>query len=91
MTRNYGLGAGQILEAEIMLSDGIVVIANHSENMDLVRAIHSGGPDYGVSFSRATRAHPDVDMVTVHHLALAPLKRTQINADLIDAAAVLMQ
>ncbi|KAG5755178.1 hypothetical protein H9Q70_002203 [Fusarium xylarioides] len=45
-TRNYGLGADQILEAEVMLADGRVVIANHCENTDLFSSMRGGGPGY---------------------------------------------
>ena len=33
-TRNYGLGADQILEAEVMLADGRINIANHCQYND---------------------------------------------------------
>ncbi|KAJ6445312.1 alcohol oxidase [Purpureocillium lavendulum] len=90
-TRNYGLGADQILEAEVMLADGRVVTANHCQNTDLMRAIRGGGPGYGVVLSTKIKAHPDVDVVTAHRLAIAPLEHTPENKDLLDAVAVLLQ
>jgi hypothetical protein len=90
-TRNYGMGADQILEAEVMLSDGRVVTVNHCENADLFRAMRGGGPGYGITLSSTVKAHPNVKTVTVHRLAIAPKKQTEKNKDLLDAVAVLMQ
>ncbi|KAF5604301.1 6-hydroxy-D-nicotine oxidase [Fusarium pseudocircinatum] len=90
-TRNYGLGADQILEAEVMLADGRVVIANHCENTDLFRSMRGGGPGYGITLSSTIKAHPNVKTVTAHHLQIAPLEKTEKNADLLDAVTVLLQ
>ncbi|KAF4958778.1 hypothetical protein FGADI_2122 [Fusarium gaditjirri] len=90
-TRNYGLGADQILEAEVMLADGRVVIANHCENTDLFRSMRGGGPGYGITLSSTIKAHPNVKTVTAHHLQIAPLEKTEKNADLLDAVSVLLQ
>ncbi|OLN95520.1 putative FAD-linked oxidoreductase-like protein 13 [Colletotrichum chlorophyti] len=90
-TRNYGLGADQILEAEVMLADGRVVVANHCENVDLFRALRGGGPGYGIVLSTTIKAHPNVDVVTAHKLAIAPLQPTANNSDLLDAVSVLLQ
>ncbi|KAM5349446.1 hypothetical protein ACJ41O_005951 [Fusarium nematophilum] len=90
-TRNYGLGADQILEAEVMLSDGRVVTANHCENVDLFRAMRGGGPGYGITLSSTVKAYPNVDVVAVHHLQLAPLEQTEKNPYLLDAVSVLLQ
>jgi len=90
-TRNYGMGADQILEAEVMLSDGRVVTVNHCDNADLFKAMRGGGPGYGITLSSTIKAHPNVKTVTAHHLAIAPRKQTEKNKDLLDAVAVLMQ
>lgn len=90
-TRNYGLGADQILEAEVMLANGRVVTANHCENTDLFRALRGGGPGFGIVLSTKVKAYPNVDVVTVHKLAMAPLEETAQNKDLLDAVAVLLQ
>lgn len=90
-TRNYGLGADQILEAEVMLADGRVVTANHCEHTDLFRAIRGGGPGYGVTLSSTIKTHPNVDTITAHQFAMAPLEKTELNADLLDAVSVLLQ
>lgn len=90
-SRNYGLGADQILEAEVMLADGRIVTANHCQNTDLFRALRGGGPGYGVVLGTTIKAHPDVDIVTTHRLVIAPYEQTEENADLLDAVAVLLQ
>ncbi|KAL2134877.1 hypothetical protein VTI74DRAFT_10603 [Chaetomium olivicolor] len=90
-THNFGMGADQILEAEVMLADGRVITANHCENADLFRAIRGGGPGYGIVLSQHIKAYPNVDVVTAHRLAFAPLQQTTENADLLDAIAVLHQ
>ncbi|GJC97942.1 FAD binding domain-containing protein [Colletotrichum higginsianum IMI 349063] len=91
-TRNYGLGADQILEAEVMLADGRVVTANHCENADLFRALRGGGPGYGIVLGTTIKAHPNVDVVTAHHLAIAPLfPPSANNSDLLDAVSVLLR
>ncbi|KAK1982990.1 alcohol oxidase [Colletotrichum cereale] len=90
-TRNYGLGADQILEAEVMLADGRVVAADHCENADLFRALRGGGPGYGVVLGTTVKAHPNVDVVTAHRLAVAPLGPSANNSDLLDAVSVLLQ
>jgi hypothetical protein len=90
-TRNYGLGADQILEAEVMLANGQIVTANHCENTDLFRALRGGGPGYGIVLSQHIKAYPNVDVVTAHRLAIAPLQQTPENAALLDAVSVLLQ
>lgn len=90
-SRNYGLGADQILEAEVMLASGKIVTANHCENTDLFRAIRGGGPGYGITLSTTIKAYPNVKVVTAHHLAIAPLDETPENKDLLDAVAVILQ
>lgn len=90
-SRNYGFGADQILEAEVMLADGRVVTANACENSDLYRAMRGGGPGYAVTLSSTIKAHPNVDVITTHQLAIAPLEKTELNKDLLDAVATLLQ
>ena len=90
-TRNYGMGADQILEAEVLLADGRVVTANACENTDLFKAIRGGGPGYGIVLCTIVKAYPNVNVVTAHHLAIAPLKQTANNSDLLDACAIMMQ
>ncbi|KAF9882492.1 hypothetical protein CkaCkLH20_00528 [Colletotrichum karsti] len=88
-TRDYGLGADQILEAEVMLADGRVVVASHCENEDLFRALRGGGPGYGIVLSTTVKTYPNVNAVTVHRLTLTPLRQIANNSDLLDAVSML--
>ncbi|KAI0111124.1 FAD-binding domain-containing protein [Nemania sp. FL0031] len=90
-TQFLGFGADQVLEAEIMLADGRVVTVNGCENADLYRAIRGGGPGYGVVLSMTVKAHPNVDVVTVHHLNIVPRIATADDSALLDAVAVILQ
>ncbi|KAK4130802.1 FAD-binding domain-containing protein [Trichocladium antarcticum] len=90
-TRNYGMGADQVLEAEVMLADGTIAIANHCENTDLFRAIRGGGPGYGIVLSQHIKTYPNVDVVTAHRLSFAPLQHTAENKDFLDAVATWIQ
>ncbi|KAK4245587.1 alcohol oxidase [Corynascus novoguineensis] len=90
-THNFGLGADQILEAEIMLANGKIVTANHCEHADLFRAIRGGGPGYGIVLSQHIKVYPNVKAVTAHRLQIAPRNETPENKDLLDAIAVIHQ
>lgn len=90
-SRAYGLGADQLLEAEVMLADGRIITVNHCQNTDLFRAMRGGGPGFGVTLSSTVKAYPDVESVTVQTLSIAPLDETPENADLLDAVTVLLQ
>ncbi|KAL2119932.1 hypothetical protein VTJ04DRAFT_6893 [Mycothermus thermophilus] len=90
-TRNFGFGADQILEIEVMLANGTIVRANHCQNTDLFRAMRGGGPGYGIALSNTIKAHPNVDSVIVHKLAVAPYVHTPENPDLLDAVTTLLQ
>lgn len=90
-THNYGMGADQILEAKVLLADGRVVTVDHCEHADLFTAMRGGGPGYGITLSTTVKTYPNVDIVTAHHLYIAPLVNTEDNSDLLDVIAVLMQ
>lgn len=90
-TRNYGMGADQILEARVLLASGKVVTANHCEHRDLFTAIRGGGPGYGIVLGTTVKSYPNVDVVTAHHLYLAPILNTNNNSDLLDAVTILLE
>ncbi|KAK1515972.1 uncharacterized protein CCOS01_13170 [Colletotrichum costaricense] len=63
-THQYGIGADQLLEAEVALADGSIVIANTCQNSDVWSAIRGGGPStYGVVLSATFKAYPNVGAV----------------------------
>lgn len=85
------MGADQILEARVLLANGNVVTANHCEHRDLFTAIRGGGPGYGIVLGTTVKAYPNIDVVTAHHLSLAPIRGTSNKSDLLDAVTILLQ
>ena len=72
-THDFGLGADQVLEAQVVLASGAVVTASAYENSDVFFAIRGGGPStYGVVVSTIIKAHPTTS-VAAQILAFAPL------------------
>ncbi|KAI1270201.1 FAD-binding domain-containing protein [Xylariaceae sp. FL1019] len=60
LASKYGLGADQIVEAEIIKADGEIVTANSVTNSDLFWAVRGGGGgNYGVVLSITVKAYPD--------------------------------
>lgn len=52
LSKRFGSGAGSLLEAEVVLADGSVVVANEHQNADLFWALKGGG---GGTFGIVTR------------------------------------
>ena len=60
LSSQYGLGADQVLEWEVVLANGGRVVATPTRNTDLYWALSGGGPGtYGVVISMTIRAHKD--------------------------------
>jgi hypothetical protein len=60
LSTNFGLSADNVLEWEVVLADGCVVIASRYDNEDLYWALSGGGGGtYGVVVSMTIKAHPD--------------------------------
>ena len=86
-SREFGLGADQVLSARVVLADGCVITASPCENQDIYFAIRGGGPGtYGVVLSTVIKAWPMVD-AKVQSVAIAPL--TTNTSALLDAIAIL--
>ncbi|KAK4502692.1 hypothetical protein PRZ48_006118 [Zasmidium cellare] len=58
LTGSYGMGADNILEANVVTMDGGVVTVNECQNRDLFWAIRGGGPSFGVLTSLTMKAYP---------------------------------
>jgi FAD/FMN-containing dehydrogenase len=86
-SREFGLGADQVLSARVVLADGCVITASPCEHQDVYFAIRGGGPGtYGVVLSTVIKAWPMVD-AQVQSVAIAPL--TTNTSALLDAIAIL--
>lgn len=83
-SHTFGLGADQVLDVEVMLANGTLVLANACQNQDIYSAIRGGGPStYGVVVSTTVKAHPQL-YATVQILSFAPLDGTS-NDTFLDA------
>jgi FAD/FMN-containing dehydrogenase len=72
-SRNYGLGADQILDATVVLASGDIVTADACQNTDLFFAIRGGGGGtFGVVVSTTVKAHPP-SAVAAQTFGMAPL------------------
>ena len=79
LSRKYGLGADNLLRADLVTADGELVIATRDRNPDLFWAIRGGGGNFGVVTSMEIELH-QVDEVYAGQ-ALLPKARA---ADVLD-------
>lgn len=56
--RLHGLSSDNLVEAEVVLADGQIVIVNHNEHPDLWWALRGAGPAFGVVTRYKARAYP---------------------------------
>jgi FAD/FMN-containing dehydrogenase len=72
LARKYGLACDNLLSADVVTSDGKVVVADPKQHADLFWAIRGGGGNFGVVTSLEYRLHPVGPMVT-GGIALYPI------------------
>lgn len=87
-SRDFGLGADQLLEATVVLASGQIVTASACQNQKLFFALRGGGGGtYGVVTSATVKAHTSSPWV-VQTLAMAPTSDATI-PDFMKALAII--
>ncbi|KAF9461436.1 isoamyl alcohol oxidase [Collybia nuda] len=87
-SRNFGLGADQLLEATVVLASGQIVTASACQNQKLFFALRGGGGGtYGIVTSATVKAHPSNPWIA-QVLTMAPFSDISI-PDFMKAVAII--
>ena len=62
LARGAGLSCDNLISADVVTADGMVVTANANEHEDLYWALRGGGGNFGVATSLEFRLHPVADI-----------------------------
>ena len=85
---DFGLGADNVLSAQVVLASGEVVTASPAEHSDLFFAIRGGGPGaYGIVIETTVKTYPTRPVIA-QTMAFAPLGNA---SDFLDAIADVYQ
>jgi hypothetical protein len=75
LTGAYGLGADNLLSAQVVTADGQLITANAEEHPDLLWGLRGGGGNFGVVVSLEYRLHPLTTVLS--GLLLYPLEQAR--------------
>lgn len=91
-THDFGLAADQLIEAQVVLTNGQQVLASSISNSDLFRALRGGGGGtYGIITSAKIKAYPD-SVYSSQSLYMAPWSTSKEDlAAFMEAIAVLYE
>ena len=86
-THDFGLGADQVLEAQVVLASGEIVTASACQNQDIFFAIRGGGPGtYGIVVETVIKAHA-TNSIAAQVFGFSPLTADDLPA-FMDAVAI---
>jgi FAD/FMN-containing dehydrogenase len=71
LSTQYGWAADNIVEAEVVLANGTIVIASNTTNVDLFNVLRGGGNNFGIVTTYTLQTYP-MGEVSLAVLAIGP-------------------